>query len=229
MDIKVSHIYHSGFILETQDVLMVFDYYTGDIDLKNKKTYVFVTHGHDDHYTEEIFNWRKDREDITYILSSDIAYFSTSKDIYIMKPYETLNIDDIQIQSFGSTDQGLSLLINYKDVNIFFAGDLNWWHWPNDSIEDQKSEEIQFKTEIAKIRRTNTDIDIAFFPVDPRLGEGFSLGAEHIIEELSPSYLFPMHFGDKYDTSKRFINKIAKLDTKIVDIDKKGKTFEIKL
>lgn len=229
MHIKVQHIYHSGFILETDDLLMVFDYYTGDIDLKDKKTIVFVTHGHGDHYTEDIFNWREGRDNITYVLSSDIAYFSSSKDIYIMKPYETLNLDGIKVQSFGSTDQGLSLLINYKNVNIFFAGDLNWWHWPNDSIEDQKSEESQFKEEIAKIKRTNTSIDIAFFPVDPRLEEGFSFGAEYIIKELSPKYLFPMHFGDKYHTSKEFINKIGEVETEIVDIDEKNKVFEIEI
>lgn len=229
MNVKVKHIYHSGFILETDDLLMVFDYYTGDIDLKDKRTIVFATHGHADHYTEDIFKWRKEKDNIKYVLSSDIAYFSTSKHIYIMKPDEKLKLDDVEIQSFGSTDQGLSLLVNYKDINIFFSGDLNWWHWPNDSIEEQKDEEDQFKEEIAKIKRTNRDIDLAFFPVDPRLGEGFSLGAEFIIEELEPNYLFPMHFGDKYDTSKRFINKMGDVDTQIVDIDEKYKEFDIEV
>lgn len=229
MKVKVKHIYHSGFTLETDDIMMVFDYYRGKIDLKDKRTLVFATHGHADHYTEDIFKWKGERDDVSYVLSSDIAHFSKSKDIHIMKPYENLKLEGVKVQSFGSTDQGLSLIVSYKDINIFFAGDLNWWHWPNDSLEEQKEEERQFKDEIAKIKRVNVDINLAFFPVDPRLGEGFSLGGEHIIEELEPKYLFPMHFGDKYDTSRNFINKMGDLDTHIVDIDEKYKEFDIEV
>lgn len=229
MDVKVRHIFHSGFILETEDILMVFDYYKGDIDLKDKKTIVFVTHGHGDHYTKEIFNWQEEIEDISYVLSSDIKDAPDSNNIYIMNPYKSLDVEDIHIKSFGSTDLGLSLLINYKGKSIFFSGDLNWWHWENDSKDTQKDEEIQFKNEIEKINEITTNVDIAFFPVDPRLGEGFSFGGEYIIKELSPAYLIPMHFGDKFDTSSRFIHKIGDVETKIVDINKEGQVVNLKI
>lgn len=229
MDIKITHIFHSGFTLETDDITMIFDYYKGDIDLKDKRTIVFATHGHEDHYTENIFKWKGDKKNITYILSSDIAHFSNSKDICIMKPYKKLQLDDVNITSFGSTDLGLSFLVNYRNVNIFFAGDLNWWHWENDSQEKQKDEEKQFKDEIAKIKRANIDIDIAFFPVDPRLGEAFRLGGEYFIKELNPNYFLPMHFGDKYHTSRDFINKMGDVETKIVDINKEGQVVEFEV
>lgn len=229
MDIKLTHIFHSGFLLETEEMLMVFDYYQGHIPLKDKKTLVFVSHGHGDHYTEDIFNWQEDIKDISYILSYDIENPPKSKNIYAMKPYETLTIEDLHIRSFSSTDLGLSFLISYKDKNIFFSGDLNWWHWENDSKEMQEDGERQFKNEIEKIKKIGKDIDLAFFPVDPRLAQGFSLGGEYIIKELSPSYLIPMHFGDKYDTSKKFIHELGPVATSIVDINEKGQVVKLKL
>lgn len=229
MNIKITHIFHSGFILETKDVQMVFDYYKGDIPLKDKKTIVFVTHGHGDHYTEEIFNWQNQIKDIYYVLSSDIKDAPDLNNIHTMKPYESLDIEDIHIKSFGSTDLGLSFLINYKDKDIFFSGDLNWWHWENDSKETQKDEERQFKNEIKKINKITSHVDMALFPVDPRLGEAFSFGGEYIIRQLNPNYLIPMHFGDKFNTSKRFINKIGDVDAKIVDINKQGQVVELEI
>lgn len=229
MNVEITHIFHSGFILETDDILMVFDYYKGNIDLKDKKTIVFVTHGHGDHYTRDIFRWQEDRDNISYILSFDIDNVPTQDNIYIMNPYENLDIENVNIRSFGSTDQGLSFLVNYEDINIIFAGDLNWWHWENDSKTVQEDETRQFKDEIEKIKNINKKIDIAFFPVDPRLGEGFSFAGEYIIRELDPKYFIPMHFGDKWGTSKKFINKMGDIHTNIVDINKKGQIVEIEV
>lgn len=227
MNVKVTHIFHSGFILEIGDIVMVFDYYKGNIDLKDKKTIVFASHGHGDHYTREIFDWQKEINDIFYILSSDIEDAPDSNNIYTMKPYESLDIEDIHIKSFGSTDLGLSFIITYKGKRIFFPGDLNWWHWEGDSRETQRDMEIEFKSEIEKIQEISTHIDIAFFPVDPRLGDGFSLGAEYIIKHLRPAYLIPMHFGDKFDTSRRFIDKIGDGETRIVDINREGQVVQL--
>lgn len=229
MNVEITHIFHSGFILETDDILMVFDYYKGNIDLKDKKTIVFVTHGHGDHYTRDIFRWQEYRDNISYILSFDIDNVPTQDNIYIMNPYENLDIENVNIRSFGSTDQGLSFLVNYEDINIIFAGDLNWWHWENDSKTVQEDEARQFKDEIEKIKNINKKIDIAFFPVDPRLGEGFSFAGEYIIRELDPKYFIPMHFGDKWGTSKKFINKMGEVRTNIVDINKEGQIVEIEV
>lgn len=234
MDINITHISHSGFILETEDLLMVFDYYKGDINLKDKKTIVFVTHGHGDHYTDEIFQWAKGRKSsIEYVLSSDIDLHVEFQDIHVMETYEHLNLGEVSVKSFGSTDLGLSFLINYKSINIFYAGDLNWWHWENDSQEEKIDMETQFKLEIEKIKlqikERNANIDIVFFPVDPRLEDNFSLGAEYFIKQLNPNYLIPMHFGDKFDTSKKFINKIGNIGTNIVDINKENQTINIEI
>ena len=74
----LTHIFHSGFALETEQSFLVFDYWmdpSGVMDsvLRSEKPlYVFSSHFHEDHFTKEIFEWKKLREDITDILSKDI-------------------------------------------------------------------------------------------------------------------------------------------------------------
>ncbi|MBC8587158.1 MBL fold metallo-hydrolase [Paratissierella segnis] len=219
---KVEYIYHSGFTIEADDYFLVFDYYRGDITLKDKKIIVFSTHKHHDHYNPKILTWKKNYPDISYVLSSDIDV-SPSKNIYKIDPYEELKLQDVAIKAFGSTDLGVSLLIKLEDKNIFFAGDLNWWHWEEDFPEDQLKEEKDFKDEVSKI--IGERIDVAFFPVDPRLEDAFYLGAQYFIEKLKPKIFFPMHFGDKYEIIPKLINKINDNTVDIVKIKKKNQVF----
>ena len=212
---KIEYIYHSGFSLETENYFLVFDYYRGDIELKDKPTYVFCTHDHPDHFNPEIFNWAKGKSNILYILSSDIENTPPVKATFI-DPYEEFIINDLHIKTFGSTDKGVSFLIQVDKKNIFFAGDLNWWHWKDNTDAEKYQEEKDFKAEINKIKGNN--IDLAFFPVDPRLEEYYYLGGDYFINEIQPKVFIPIHFGDNYEITKKFINKMKDSSTYIVEI-----------
>ena len=74
----LTYVFHSCFVLETKESILIFDYW---LDLngvvppflkKDKPVYVFSSHFHEDHFNKAIFEWRKQREGITYILSKDI-------------------------------------------------------------------------------------------------------------------------------------------------------------
>ena len=71
---KVTYLYHSGFAIEDEQALYVFDYYKGELPViaKEKQMYVFVSHRHKDHYNSEIFDWEKEHPNILYILSDDV-------------------------------------------------------------------------------------------------------------------------------------------------------------
>lgn len=221
---KIEYIYHSGFTVETENYFFVFDYYKGEVDLKNKKTIVFSTHGHGDHYNEEIFEWAKENPHILYVLSSDIKT-EASNQIYFLDEGKDLRLFDVDIKSFGSTDLGISLLIQADGMSIFFAGDLNWWYWDDDSDEEKIRMEDAFKKELDKLKGSN--IDVAFFPVDPRLEDTYYLGGEYFINTTHPKYFFPMHFGDKYDVIPKFIHKMSSSDTTIVEITEINQVFKI--
>lgn len=219
---KINYIYHSGFTIEDEDYYLIFDYYKGDIELQDKETIIFCSHGHHDHYNPEILNWKNEKT--SYVFSDDIDVKS-NENIHFMSPYEEITLKGIKIKTFGSTDLGLSFLIEINGKTIFYAGDLNWWHWDNDTLEEQRKEEKDFKDEIEKIK--SNDIDIAFFPVDPRLGEGYYLAGEHAIKELSPKYFFPMHFGDNFDVTEKFAHRFKDLSTEVMEISRKNQEFNV--
>ena len=60
----LTYIFHSGFMLETEQSILVFDYWmdpSGVMDgvLRNEKPlYVFSSHFHEDHFTKDIFEWK---------------------------------------------------------------------------------------------------------------------------------------------------------------------------
>ena len=58
-------IFHSGFAVETQSCVLVFDYWMDPADCmpvilsKGKPVYVLVSHFHEDYFSREIFSWRQ--------------------------------------------------------------------------------------------------------------------------------------------------------------------------
>lgn len=222
---KIEYIFHSGFTVETDNYFLVFDYYKGKINLReDKRTVVFSSHNHGDHFNAEILTWEEKNPDIIYILSSDIDV-EPKPNIRIMEPYESLKVYDVSVHSFGSTDRGLSFLVNVDGKSLFFAGDLNWWLWPNDTEEEKEMMEMDFKKEIEQIKGNN--VDIAFFPVDPRLRENYSLGGKYFIEQIKPKYFIPIHFWNKFSTTKDFARDINDPNTTILEIHRENQVIEI--
>jgi L-ascorbate metabolism protein UlaG (beta-lactamase superfamily) len=236
LDVKINYLFHSGFAVETKNHFLIFDYYKDSVDTGEKKLsngaisvdeinthkniLVFSSHNHNDHYSPVILKWQGLNKDIKYILSSDIELDSSDADINKISAYEELNIDDVYIKSYGSTDVGVSFLVSLDEVTVFHAGDLNWWSWWYDTPGEIENAEKLFKAEIDRIK--GESIDIAFFPVDPRLKHNYSLGAEYFMETINPGYLIPMHFGKNFEAVKKFTDKANSYTTRVVEITHRG-------
>ncbi|MBM0047010.1 MBL fold metallo-hydrolase [Anaerococcus sp. mt242] len=253
--IIITYVYHSCYTVETKDLFIIFDYYKGLLDIPENKQVVFIsTHSHSDHYTSEILKV-PEMENKTYILSSDIGKLPSneniiyirdnklsmdqlkslynSKNVQFVNKNNTYNIklnngQNLRIKTFGSTDKGISILLYVDDMTIFHAGDLNYWAWPKNDTETMQKEYDDFMVEVEKIKKE--PVDIAFFPVDPRLDENYYKGGDIFIKEIQPQIFFPMHFADKLGISKKFkedfsfgktdVREITKENQKIViDID----------
>lgn len=54
---NVTYIFHSGFLIETNECYYIFDYWKGSLPAldTSKPVFVFASHGHADHYNPEIF------------------------------------------------------------------------------------------------------------------------------------------------------------------------------
>ena len=150
----LDYIYHSGFAIETESVTVIIDYYKDSSETEHNrgivhdyllqrpgKLYVLATHFHPDHFNREILTWKEQRPDIQYIFSKDIlkSHRAKAEDAFYIKKGETYEDDTIRIDAFGSTDVGSSFLLHLQDWSIFHAGDLNNWHWSEESTEEESS------------------------------------------------------------------------------------------
>jgi L-ascorbate metabolism protein UlaG (beta-lactamase superfamily) len=200
-EVKIDYLYNSGFSVETRNYFLVFDYWKeakgeniADRFPAGKKVVVFASHSHEDHYNPVILQWREKNPGIEYVLSSEIRPKAEGKGIHRMSRYKELELDGLCIKTFGSTDLGVSFLVKVDGMTIFHAGDLNWWDWYDETEENNKAMEERFKREIDRIK--GESIDIAFFPVDPRIRDSYRLGADYFKAEIRPRYLIPMHYGE---------------------------------
>lgn len=204
---KVIYLDHSGFLIERPEVILVMDYSKDPThavvktlrDNPDKSVVFFVSHHHPDHFNTEIFNLAQ-RHKRLYILSDDIY----SKYVHDDMPVEWLKAGDtienvlggITVNAFGSTDVGVSYLVTFKDgETLFHAGDLNYWHWQDESTTEEVREAYgKFVHEMQRIMDKVKNIDIVFFPVDPRLGTDYANGARLFLENVNVKNFFPMHF-----------------------------------
>ncbi len=235
---KITYLFHSGFTIETDSDFIVFDYFKDNCikqEMKdcgqlskenfppNKKITFFVTHAHYDHYDKEIFTLV---ENAHYLLSDDIKVQESDK-IKVCGAHEKLSYNGIDVETFGSTDEGLSYLITLDGRTVFHAGDLNWWHWAGETEQERACAEEAFKYEMEKLM--GKKIDIAFFPVDPRLEQAYYYGGKYFIEKIKPKYFIPMHFQDSYTITTKFKKLIESegLDTKVFNLNKRGEIIEL--
>ncbi len=77
MKMKITYIYHSGFLVETKECYYLFDYYKGSLPSldENKQILVFASHSHRDHYNKEVFSLLKNMgiKHVTAVLAKDIS------------------------------------------------------------------------------------------------------------------------------------------------------------
>ena len=248
----LTYIFHSGFVLETEQSILVFDYWmdpSGVMDgvLRSEKPmYVFSSHFHEDHFTKEVFEWKKQKLDITYILSKDIyKHRRASKedaDVWLAKG-GTWSDNTISVWALGSTDSGVSWIVETEGKRIFHAGDLNNWYakFLSDDNPDQQrysfemeevfnpvAHEKQFLGELKDIRKVADSFDVVMFPIDGRVGNGYTLGGRQFIERFKVGLFVPMHFTTGFESSWRMKEFTDEKGIPFWEISQEGETIELR-
>lgn len=223
---KITYLDHSGFLLEMEDACFLFDYYKGELTKFNpsKKLFVFVSHVHYDHYRKSIFSLRKQIPQTVYILSDDIQTEETEH-VYKMGPNQSLEVDGCRIRTLRSTDEGVAFLLTYQGKTIYHAGDLNWWHWEEEGEAYNTMMRRDYQREIHKLY--DEKIDVAFVPVDPRLGEQYCWGLDYFMKNTDTKVVFPMHFWGNYGIFERLHLEICtrEYESRIMEIEREGQVF----
>ncbi len=73
---KITYIHHSCFVIEIEDCIFIFDYYKGELPKfdKDKRIIFFVSHGHNDHFNPNIYQYAEYNPYVTYVLSDDLRH-----------------------------------------------------------------------------------------------------------------------------------------------------------
>lgn len=215
---RLTYIFHSGFALETERCVVVFDYWLDPAGVvrqlltAGKPLYVLVSHFHEDHFNRDVFAWRTAGADVTYLLSKDILRHRRAErneaDAWLAKG-GCWHDSRLRVTAAGSTDSGVSWVVEVEGLRIFHAGDLNNWYarfltgcgagcvahsteWDVDV--DPVCEEKRYLGELKDLRKLADGFDVAMFPVDSRIGNGYTRGARQFLDRFRTGLFVPMHF-----------------------------------
>ncbi|MFZ5979194.1 MAG: ankyrin repeat domain-containing protein, partial [Candidatus Zixiibacteriota bacterium] len=131
------HLGHSGWAIKTKNHMMIFDYWlhpeqpapegaslaSGYIvpeQLREMKIDVFVSHGHVDHYHNNIFRWKDTIPNLTYVMGFRPG--GIEDEYVLINPREEKTVDDIKITTLRSTDAGVAFLLEVDGLTIYHAG-----------------------------------------------------------------------------------------------------------
>lgn len=240
---ELIYINHSGFVLSGEGFTLIMDYFrdtadgvvqkiisAGENSSEYGKVYVLASHFHPDHFNKEVLEWKENRSDIIYIFSKDILQHrrAQKEDAIWLKKGEFYQDNRLSVRAFGSTDVGSSFLIEVDGKKIFHAGDLNNWHWMDESTETEwKTAERNFLNELNCIYDYNQAMDVVMFPVDPRLGKEYMRGAEQFVEKIQTQIFVPMHFAPEYEKANAFRPIAEAHGVRFVEITHPGQRIKI--
>ncbi|WP_343208926.1 MBL fold metallo-hydrolase [Anaerolentibacter hominis] len=200
----VTYLDHSGFCVELEKHIFVFDYYKGrvpDFD-KEKQIYVFSSHAHHDHFNRTILTWQEQYPDIHYVFSADIKC-PKAENITFVPADKAVTIGEFTVETFASTDEGVAYLVTAEGRTIYHAGDLNWWTWIGETSLEYQDMTKRFQHEMEKLRGRR--LDLAFMVLDPRQEERYYWGFDYFMRTTDTQIVFPMHFWGDFPVIGRLL------------------------
>ncbi len=229
---NITYIHHSGYLLESEHAIFLFDFVEGTLPALDpkKELFVFVSHRHADHFSPRIFDLPASHAKTRFILSHDIrpnkVPESVRELVSFMKPHEVLELPlldkklfSLRITTFKSTDEGVAFILEVRDplysdnpkaivdphspTVIYHAGDLNDWRWNGEPLAWNNNMSANYKRELEKIRDTGFHPDIAMIPLDGRQEDLFYLGVDEFMQIVGANWIFPMHFWEDFSVISR--------------------------
>jgi L-ascorbate metabolism protein UlaG (beta-lactamase superfamily) len=238
---EVRYLFNSGFAVKTGGRFLIFDYYNmspfrglqgleGGVVEPKKLTgldvTVFASHAHMDHFVPAVLKWEREIPDIRYVLSYDIKSDGV-RNVVRAFPDKTYEVGGMQVRTLPSTDAGVAFVVRTEDLTLYHAGDLNWWHWEGEPDDENRAMGDAYKKEIDKLK--GETFDLAFVPVDPRLGGEYLWGLDYFMQQADARVIFPMHFRNAYSVFDRLERDpaAARYTDRVVRITRRGEKFEV--
>lgn len=223
-----TYLGHSAFLVESEHHLLLFDHTTGPIGLPSaeKPLVVFASHRHGDHYSQSVFGFASHPGGAHFVLSDDIpaSDVPSGLDVTWMGVHERAEVLGIAVMTLRSTDEGVAFILDLEGMKLYYSGDLNHWHWDGESEAYNSAMATAYRAELERLPKS---LDIAFVPVDPRLGNAYSLGAKDLLQRATVKTLVPMHFWGDSTVCSRLRRDLDSYEGEIVQLDKSPYTWRI--
>lgn len=236
---RITFLAHSGFLVELPQAALLFDWWKGELPSlpTDRPLTVFASHRHPDHFDPRIFSLDDGARDVAFLLSKDIRLSprrlekwgvpeETAKKIRPVDFGEAFSLParGIGVETLRSTDEGVAFLVTAGEKTVYHAGDLNWWHWDGEDEGWNRNMEVNFKRYLEPLR--GRKLDLAFAPLDPRLGRESGWGFRWLLETAEVERVFPMHQWEDSRPTARFCAEFPTLAPKIVPVDHLGQSWE---
>jgi len=206
---RIKYLGHSGFLVETEKHLLMFDYCMGEIPaLPQEKTLlIFVSHHHPDHISGDIFQWKTAHPRVQYILSDDIHQTLPNHygidDAVFAAPENVYSLENCTVRTLRSTDCGTAFLVQCDGKTVFHAGDLCLWLWPGmDKSQSfgMMQRFIQYTSVLREYR-----IDLAFLTLDNRQEPGAFCNIDYYMRHFAIEHCVPMHYFGTTEIADRLV------------------------
>jgi L-ascorbate metabolism protein UlaG (beta-lactamase superfamily) len=197
---KVTYVHQSSFLVETGSASLLFDFSGGIMPIfsEGKDIYVVITEKNPEHYSKFIYSLSEQYPNVRYLISSDVPMDDVPELVQektaFLTPNMTWNDGVVALETFGEDGKGLSIWCHVDGVDIYHSGDLNNWYW-SEGKGDPEAKKL-YDEVLEKL--AGRHFDIAFIPVDPRLGDDYYRGLDDFMKKADASHIFPMHFWYDY-------------------------------
>ena len=212
MDMELTYIYHSGFALSGDGFTVIMDYYR---DSEDGQAQADLNRLMDGTFSNQeagmpegtVHSELLRRPGKLYVLASHFHPDPFNKEVLQWR---------------------VSFLLQASGKKIFHAGDLNNWHWMDESTEAEwKGAEKNFLHELDDLYAYTPEVDVAMFPVDPRLGKEYMRGAGQFVTKIKTHIFVPMHFTPEYAKANAFRDFAEAHGVRFVSLTHRGQKIEI--
>jgi L-ascorbate metabolism protein UlaG (beta-lactamase superfamily) len=209
----VWYLFHSGWAVKTSSALMIFDYLVempkpehhslangivNPDEIKDQNVYVFISHGHGDHFDRNILKWKKVIPNITYVFGWQ-AQDAQSHHAF-GKDRLSMSIGPLKVKNIFHDFDGIlesAFLIEVDGLTIYFSGD----HGNSPGALNPV-----YKDNIDYMSKQSNAFDLVFLSV---FGSPTYEGELYAIDKFKPRVMLPMHYGGHESTAEGFV-KLAR-------------------
>lgn len=202
MHVIVEYIFHSCFVAESDDAVVVMDYWRDRSDGRlhrlleetDKQVYFVASHFHPDHYNPHILQYTLTGADAgseepcfrlrhkpAYLLGYDVAkhrHVPPALPAATLRPGHAYEDDRLLLQAYRSTDTGISASLRLKadpqGETLFHCGDLNNWYF---SQEDE---------EPGRLKVSLRQMEGLYLAVVRGLAQAYPHGMRHLCFPIDP-------------------------------------------